>query len=235
MALKLYQEAGVKTSSIIQDENLSTGVAGIMIDENGNNAINIISGAAEQLNNQDIDKNLDILKQSKIFLTQMETPEEVTIYSLKKAKENECITVLNPAPARNINKEDFNLLDFFTPNETEAEFYLNKKIKSEQDIKDAAKEFLKKGVKNIIITLGEKGVYFANKNEEYFIDALKLKDEVIDTTGAGDAFNGAFVVALANELKYKEALQFANKVAGISTTRLGAASSMPNLKEVEDY
>ena len=165
----------------------------------------------------------------------METPAEVTIYSLKKAKENQCITVLNPAPARNINKEDFNLLDFFTPNETEAEFYLNKKIKSEQDIKDAAKEFLKKGVKNIIITLGEKGVYFANKNEEYFIDALKLKDEVIDTTGAGDAFNGAFVVALANELKYKEALQFANKVAGISTTRLGAASSMPNLKEVEDY
>ena len=126
MALKLYQEAGVKTSSIIQDENLSTGVAGIMIDENGNNAINIISGAAEQLNNKDIDKNLDILKKSKIFLTQMETPEEVTIYSLKKAKENECITVLNPAPARNINKEDFNLLDFFTPNETEAEFYLNK-------------------------------------------------------------------------------------------------------------
>ena len=235
MAIKLYKETGVKTSSIIQDENLSTGVAGIMIDENGNNAINIISGAAEQLNNQDIDKNLDILKKSKIFLTQMETPEVVTIYSLKKAKENECITVLNPAPARNINKDDFSLLDFFTPNETEAEFYLNKKIKSEQDIKDAANEFLKKGVKNIIITLGQKGVYFANKNEEYFIDALKLKDEVVDTTGAGDAFNGAFVVALANELKYKEALQFANKVAGISTTRLGAASSMPNLKEVEDY
>ena len=112
---------------------------------------------------------------------------------------------------------------------------LKNKITTEEDIKIAGREFLKKGVKNIIITLGERGVYFANENEEYFIDALKLKDEVIDTTGAGDAFNGAFVVALANELKYKEALQFANKVAGISTTRLGAASSMPNLKEVEDY
>ena len=235
MALKLYEDAGVKTSSIIQDENLSTGVAGIMIDENGNNAINIVSGAAEDLNNQDIDKNSEIFKNSKVFLTQMETPEKVTIYSLKKAKENNCITVLNPAPARNINKDDFSLLDFFTPNETEAEFYLNKKIKSQQDIKNAANEFLKKGVKNIIITLGEKGVYFANKNEEYFIDALRLKDDVVDTTGAGDAFNGAFVVALANELKYKEALKFANKVAGISTTRFGAASSMPNLKEVEDY
>jgi len=235
MAFRLYEDAGVKTSSIIQDENLSTGVAGIMIDDNGSNAINIVSGAAAHLNNQDIDKNLEIFKKSKIFLTQMETPEEVTIYSLKKAKENDCITVLNPAPARNIEKEDFNLLDFFTPNENEAEFYLNKKIKSEQDVKNAASEFLKKGVKNIIITLGEKGVYFANKNEEYFIDALKLKDEVVDTTGAGDAFNGAFVVGLANELKYKEALQFANKVAGISATRFGAASSMPTLNEVDKY
>ena len=235
MALKLYQEAGVKTSSIIQDENLSTGVAGIMIDENGNNAINIISGAAEQLNNQDIDKNLDILKQSKIFLTQMETPDEVTIYSLKKAKENKCLTILNPAPARKINEENFALLDFFTPNETEAEFYLNNKIITEQDVKIAGREFLKKGVKNIIITMGEKGIYFANDNEEYFIDALKLKDQVIDTTGAGDAFNGAFAVALANDLKYQDALIFANKVAGISTTRAGAASSMPTLAEVNYY
>ena len=235
MALKLYQEAGVKTSSIIQDENLSTGVAGIMIDENGNNAINIISGAAEQLNNQDIDNNLDILKKSRIFLTQMETPAEVTIYSLKKAKENECITVLNPAPARNINKDDFSLLDFFTPNETEAEFYLNNKIITEQDVKIAGREFLKKGVKNIIITMGEKGIYFANDNEEYFIDALKLKDQVVDTTGAGDAFNGAFAVALANDLKHQDALNFANKVAGISTTRAGAASSMPTLAEVNSY
>ena len=158
-----------------------------------------------------------------------------TIYAIKKAKENDCLTILNPAPARKMNKDDFKLLDFFTPNETEAEFYLNKKIDTEQGIKSAAAEFLDMGVKNIIITLGEKGSYFANKNEEYFIDALKLKNEVVDTTGAGDAFNGAFAVALANDFKYKEALIFANKVAGISTTRLGAASSMPLFKEVEDY
>ena len=86
-------------------------------------------------------------------------------------------------------------------------------------------------LKILLLHLGEKGIYFANKNEEYFIDALKLKDEVVDTTGAGDAFNGAFAVALANDLKYKEALIFANKVAGISTTRLGAASSMPLLRK----
>ena len=235
MAFSLYKNAGVNVDCIIQDLNLSTGVAGIMIDENGNNAINVFAGAAAHLQNEDIDKNIEVMKKSKIFLTQMETPDLTTVYALKKAKDNDCLTILNPAPARKINENDFQLLDFFTPNETEAEYYLNKKIETNTDIKNAAKEFLNRGVKNIIITLGEKGIYFANQNEEYFVDALKLKDEVVDTTGAGDAFNGAFAVALANEFKYKDALIFANKVAGISTTRLGAASSMPFLTEVEGY
>ena len=235
MAFKIYKEAGVITNSITKDKNLSTGVAGIMIDNNGSNAINIVPGAAAHLDNKDIDKNLEILKKSKIFLTQMETPDEVTIYSLKKAKQNNCLTILNPAPARKIDEENFSLLDFFTPNETEAEFYLKNKISTNEDVKIAAREFLKRGVKNIIITMGERGIYFANEKEEYFIDALQLKDQVIDTTGAGDAFNGAFAVGLANDLKFKDALIFANKAAGISTTRAGAASSMPTLKEVNNY
>jgi ribokinase len=235
MAFSLYKEAGVNVDYIIQDPILSTGVAGIMIDENGNNAINVFSGAAAHLKNEDIDKNLELIKKSKIFLTQMETPDSTTIYAIKKAKENDCLTILNPAPARKINKDDFKLLDFFTPNETEAEFYLNKKIDTEQDIKNAAADFLNMGVKNIIITLGEKGSYFANENEEYLINAFELKNEVVDTTGAGDAFNGALAVALAKDFTYKDAILFANKVAGISTTRLGAAVSMPLLKKVEEY
>ena len=235
MAFDLYKEAGVKTHSIIQDEKLFTGVAGIMIDENGNNAINIVSGAAEHLINRDIDNHIETIKNSEIFLTQMETPDETTIYALKKAKENGCTTILNPAPARKIDEENFKLIDFFTPNETEAAFYLNKKIKTEIDIKDAGTELLKKGVKNVIITLGEKGVYFANKEQNFFLDAFKLKDPVIDTTGAGDAFNGALTVSLASNLDIKEALIFANKIAGISTTKLGAAASMPFTKDLVNY
>ena len=234
MAFNLYKEAGVKTHSIIQDEKLFTGVAGIMIDKDGNNAINIVSGAAEHLVSEDIDNKIETIKNSEIFLTQMETPDEVTIYALKKAKEHKCITILNPAPARKIDEGNFKLIDFFTPNETEAEFYLNKKIKTVEDIKNAANEFLKKGIKNVIITLGEKGVYFANRKENFFLEAYKLKQAVVDTTGAGDAFNGAFAVGLANDLEIKEALSFANKVAGISTTRLGASSSMPFAKELKD-
>ena len=234
MAFSLYKEAGVNVDCIIQDPNLSTGVAGIMIDEKGNNAINVFAGAAAHLQNEDIDKNMEVMKKSKIFLTQMETPDSTTMYALKKAKDNDCLTILNPAPARKIDEGNFKLIDFFTPNETDVEFYLHKKIQKSEIIKNAANELLKKGIKNVIITLGEKGIYFSNGKENFFLEAYKLKQAVVDTTGAGDAFNGAFAVGLANDLDLKEALSFANKVAGISTTRLGAASSMPFAKELTD-
>lgn len=236
MALNLYKEVGINTDSIIQDENQLTGVAGIMINEKtGDNAINIVPGAAGSLTNKDIDKNLSFIENSEIFLTQLETPYEVTSYALQKAKETGSITIFNPAPASSINESDFKYMDYFTPNETEASFYLKKNVESKIEIEEAAKNFLNKGVKNIIITLGSKGVYFANSSESYFLDAFNLKDKVIDTTGAGDAFNGAFAYALSINRKDKDALEFANKVAGISTTRAGAANAMPKLKEVEDY
>ena len=236
MALSLYREVGMDISSIIKDANYSTGVAGIMINEKtGDNAINIVPGAAATLKNEDIDNNLNYIEKSEIFLTQLETPYEVTSYALKKAKELKLITIFNPAPASEINESDFKLIDYFTPNETEASFYLNKNVESKTEIEIAAKKFLEKGVKNILITLGSRGVYFANSTESYFIDAFNLKDKVIDTTGAGDAFNGAFAYALSNNRTNKDALEFANKVAGISTTRAGAANAMPGLEEVESY
>ena len=236
MALNLYKEAGINTDSIIQDENQLTGVAGIMINEKtGDNAINIVPGAAGSLNNKDIDKNISFIENSEIFLTQLETPYEVTSYALNKAKESGSTTIFNPAPASNINESDFKCMDYFTPNETEASFYLKKNVHSKTEIEEAAKNFLNKGVKNILITLGSKGVYFANSSDSYFVDAFNLKDKVIDTTGAGDAFNGAFAYALSKNQSNKDAIEFANKVAGISTTRAGAANAMPKLDEVEVY
>ena len=236
MALALYKEVGINTESIIRDDNELTGVAGIMINEKtGDNAINVVPGAAGTLVNKDIDNNLEFIKKSEIFLTQLETPYEATSYALKKAKESGSLTIFNPAPASNINDSDFKCIDYFTPNETEASFYLKKSVKSRTEIETAAKIFLDKGIKNIVITLGSKGVYFANSTERCFIDAFKLKDKVIDSTGAGDAFNGAFAYALSNNHNNKDALQFANKVAGISTTRTGAANAMPKIEEVEIY
>ena len=152
MALNLYKEVGINRDSIIQDENKLTGVAGIMINEKtGDNAINIVPGAAGSLTNKDIDKNLSFIKNSEIFLTQLETPYEVTSYALKKAKETGSITIFNPAPASNINESDFKCMDYFTPNETEASFYLGKKVESKTEIEEAAKTFLAKGVQLSLI------------------------------------------------------------------------------------
>ena len=232
MALKIYKSNNVKIDSIIQDKNEKTGVAGIFIDQKGNNSINVIAGAANNISKKDIDNNLDKIKNSKIFLTQLEIPINVTMYALEKAKNNDCITILNPAPANILNNEYFKLIDYFTPNEKEAEFYLNKKIESKEEIKKAAKDLLNLGIKNVIITLGEKGAYFKNHDEEYFVEPYTLIDEVVDTTGAGDVFNGALAFAIANDKLIKEAIIFANKVAAISTTKLGAANSIPTIDQI---
>jgi len=235
MALNLYQEAGINTQSVILDSNLTTGAAGILINQKtGENAINVVPGAAGTIDNKLIDENLSIIKNSKIFLSQLETPLETTLYALKLAKENGCTTILNPAPASNLPEDCYPNIDFFTPNETEASFYVQQPIESEKDCHDAAKVFLDKGIKNILITLGEKGCFFKNKDEEFLIPAKKLSLPVLDTTGAGDAFNGAFSVALSNNKNYKEAIEFASLVAGISVTREGAANSMPSIQEIKE-
>ena len=235
MALKLYQEAGVNTQAVILDSNLNTGAAGILINQKtGENAINVIPGAAATIDHKFIDDNLSIIKNSKIFLTQLETSIDATMYALKMAKENDCTTILNPAPARNLPNYCFENIDFFTPNETEASFFINQSIESEEDCQSAAKVLLDKGVKNILITLGDKGCFFKNQEEEFLLPAKKLSAPVVDTTGAGDAFNGAFSVALSKNKNYKEAIEFANLVAGISVTREGAANSMPTIDEIEE-
>jgi len=235
LAISLYKDTGINYDGLEIDENESTGSAGILINrKTGENAINVVPGAAGTIGKNLIDKNLSIIKDSKIFLTQLETPKDVTLYALKEAKCQNCITILNPAPSREIPDDYFQYIDFFTPNETEASFYFNKSVKNEDDCKVAGKYFLEKGVKNILITLGEKGCYFKNKDKEFLMPASQLNKPVVDTTGAGDAFNGALSVALSQNKTYKQSIEFANLVAGISVTREGAANSMPMKKEIEE-
>jgi len=125
MARKIYEEAGVDYSKVIISSEHSTGAAGIFVDQqSGKNAINVVAGAAGALTTDDIDQAADVIKNSQVFLTQLEAPKEVVFYALKIAKENNVTTVLNPAPATLIDKEIFPLIDYFTPNETEAGFYV---------------------------------------------------------------------------------------------------------------
>ncbi len=231
LALNTLIKNNINTKSIIQDKDLQTGVAGILVDKNtGKNAINVIVGAPSTLNVSEINKHINIIKNSKIFLTQLEVPKDVTLHCLKTAKENGCLTILNPAPASEITEEFYNNIDYFTPNETEAEFYTGIKITNEKEAKQAADKLINLGIKKIIITLGEKGLFYSDGKEEIYLKASFVK--AIDTTGAGDAFNGGLAYGLSKEKPIKECLELANKVAGLSTTKLGAGDAMPFLKDI---
>ncbi len=229
LAINKLKKDNINTSNIIISNKHKTGVAGIHVDRNnGKNAITVVRGAPSTLTTKEIDTNL--IKQSKIFLTQLEIPIEVTLHCLKAAKEYGLINILNPAPACKLSNDFFKLVDYFTPNETEAEFYTGVKINNENDAKVSAKKLIDMGIKKVIITLGEKGLYYSDGKEEIYMKATP--DKAVDTTGAGDAFNGGFSFALLKGKKIKECLEIANKVAGFSTTRLGAGDSMPTLKDI---
>ena len=229
LAIDKLKKDNINTSNIIISNKYKTGVAGIHVDRNtGKNAITVVRGAPSTLTSKEIDTKL--FKQSKIFLTQLEIPIEVTLDCLKAAKEYGLINILNPAPACELSNDFFKLIDYFTPNESEAEFYTGVRINNENDAKTSAKKLIEMGIKKVIITLGEKGLFYSDGKEDIFMKASS--DKAIDTTGAGDAFNGGFSFALLKGKKIKECLEIANKVAGLSTTKLGAGDSMPTFKDI---
>jgi ribokinase len=231
LALVTLKKNNINDENIIQDKKLQTGAAGILVDQNsGKNAINVIVGAPSTLTIDEINNQINLIKNSKIFLTQLEVPKDVTLHCLKTAKESGCITILNPAPASEISKEFYNYTDYFTPNETEAEFYTGIKITNEKEAKQAADKLINLGAKKVIITLGEKGLFYSDGKEEIYLKASLVKS--IDTTGAGDAFNGGLAFGLSKDKPINECLKLANKVAGISTTKLGAGDAMPFLKDI---
>ena len=233
MAKKIYDEAGVDYSKVIISKEHATGAAGILINKKGQNAINVVTGAGGALTNEDIDSALSTITSSSVFLTNLEVPKEVVCYALKIAKSSNVPTILNPAPASEINEDIFPFIDYFTPNETEAGFYVNHKVENEEDAKKASQQLLQRGIINVIITLGDKGAYFANNKESFHIKAMNLGEKVIDTTGAGDAFNAGFAVALTEEKNIKDSIKFANITAGLSTTKIGTAKSMPLRSEID--
>ncbi len=231
LALKTLKENNINVSTIIQSADLQTGVAGIMLEKKtGKNAINVITGAPSTLNISEINKYINTIKKSKIFLTQLEIPKEVILHCLKIAKENNVITILNPAPASDISKEFFSNIDYFTPNEAEAEFYTGIKITNEKEAKEASIKLLNLGLNKVVITLGEKGLFYSDGNEDIYLKAISVKP--IDTTGAGDAFNGGLAYALSKNKSIKDVLNLANQVAGLSTLKLGAGNSMPKFKDL---
>jgi len=177
-------------------------------------------------------KIVDQIAQQKKAAAEKKAREAEAIAAAKKAKELGKTVILNPAPARQLSDELLSNIDYLTPNETELMKITSLSCNDDKEIEKACKYLLEKGVKNVIVTLGENGSMLVNKDLVEKISAFKVKS--VDTTAAGDCFNGAFVTALSKGDSLKEAITFASKAAAISVTRKGAISSLPSLKEILD-
>lgn len=230
----LLEEDSIDTNLIFEDENEPTGMAVITVNKNGNNSITVISGSNMTLNKDEIEKSKEIIENSDILISQFEVPEEVILEAFKIAKENNKITILNPAPAKKIDEELLKYTDIIIPNETEAELLTGIKVNDLESAKLAANGLLEKGVKFVIVTLGSKGAAVISKEGGQIVEAYKVK--AIDTTAAGDSFIGGLSSKLDIEnLSFEnllKAVKFANKVSSITVQRKGAQPSIAKLEEV---
>ena len=231
MALKIWSDSGVKPA-ITQHDDGYTGAAYIFVEEaSGNNAIIICPGVAGEISCDDIDANAELIANAAVFMTQLEQPMPAAHHALKLARSSGAITILNPAPAADLPDGMLALCDYVTPNESEAEALTGITVVTIDDAILAAKSLLNMGVGTAIITLGENGVLFHDGTQIQHIPAYNA-GPVVETTGAGDAFNGGFATALAGGIDPIEAVKFGNATAAISVTRAGTAPSMPSLEEV---
>jgi len=232
LAAKTWREAGV-TPAVAYDPESYTGAAYIFIEEaTGNNAIIVCPGAATKIAPADIDANAALIQGASVFMTQLEQPIETARYALSMAKEARVATILNPAPAAPLDDAMFGLCDFATPNETETAEITGLPVATLDEARRAADRLLAKGVGTAVITLGENGVLVHDRENSVHVPAFDA-GPVVETTGAGDAFNGGFAVALARGADPVTAARFGCATAGISVTRPGTAPSMPSLDEVE--
>ena len=232
-ATEHYQNEGIDVSGILRDSTAPTGVAVITVNAEGENSIIVASGANALLSVSDIENSMGQLLNSDWLITQLETPLPVIAFIATFARENRKKFILNPAPAIPLPDAIYAGLFLITPNETETELLTGVAVTNEESAKKAAKIFKSKGIENVIITLGSKGAYVDCEDFEGIVNSFKV--QAVDTTAAGDVFNGALIVALAEGKKWQEAVIFASRAASISVTRMGAQSSAPTRKEMDLY
>lgn len=232
MAYRTWADAGVHPVVDQSDESY-TGAASVFIDAaTGDNAIIVCPGAGATISARDVEARTDVIQAAAVFMTQLEQPVSAALRALHIARATGVATILNPAPATNLTDEMLGLCDYVTPNETETELMTGVPVKTLDDARRAADVFLDKGVGTAVITLGERGALICSADGATHIPALDA-GPVTETTGAGDAFNGAFATALARGDSAIDAVRFGCATAALSVTRPGTALSMPSLAEVE--
>jgi len=229
----LFEKEGINTSYILTDEKYPSGVALITVDEKGENCIVVAPGANNELTVDDLQQQKKIIESASIILMQLEIPLTTVEFVAGIASKAKIKMVLNPAPACQLSDELLEKINIITPNQKEAEMLTGIKVSDRKSAEEAALALYKKGIETVIVTLGSEGALLLDENEFNFINAPIVK--AIDTTAAGDVFNGALVVALSEGMKMKDAVAFACRAASISVTKLGAQASAPTRNEVENF
>ncbi len=231
-AIHAYQQDGIRTDFVIQDPDMHSGVALIVVNDRGENTVSVGPNANSRLSAADVFAAQAAIREADCLLVQLEIPLEAVQAALELAHRYNVRTILNPAPARKLPTELLKLVDTLTPNETEAA------ILAGQDPSAVQTDSLPQlatilGVPNLIVTLGSKGACILQNTQTTFVAPFSITP--VDTTASGDAFNGALAVALARDLNFPEAVQFANAAGAITATHLGAQPSLPSREELDQF
>jgi ribokinase len=224
---------GLDRKLILEDRKLPTGMAVIELTPKGENRIIAFPGANGSLSIKDLKRLQPCWRGVEVFVTQLEIPLRTVERGLRLAKDQGSLTLLNPSPPAQLSPHFLSLVDFIVPNEIEAQFLTGIKWKGDRGIRKMAERLLEMGVRNVVITLGPKGLFFKNRSEEIWMDAFRVK--VFDTTAAGDAFLGGLATGFAENKPIREALIFANGAGALATTKLGAQPSLPFRKDLEVF
>jgi ribokinase len=218
-----FKKQGIDATHVKQVEGVSSGVAPIFVEPNGQNRIFVVKGANDRLKPADVDAAADLLKTVDCIVLQFEIPLETVYHCVRFARENGIRCIVNPAPAQPVDLRALEGLDYFVPNESESETIAGMPVKNADDAKKVAEKLLASGVKRVIITLGANGSLLAGREGMEHLPAFPVKS--LDSTGAGDAFIGSFAVFLGEGLAEREAVRRANLYAGLSTTGVGTQKS----------